>query len=68
MSLLEVQSVSVVFGGLVAFGTVALRILSFSFIPAMFTFVKEEKLEKFAQTEDVDVGGVRQIREMARDQ
>ena len=35
-----------VFGGLVAFGTIALRILSFSFIPAMFTFVKEEKIEK----------------------
>ena len=50
-----------VFGGLVAFGTVALRILSFSFIPAMFTFVKEEKLEKFAQTEDVDVGRTSQF-------
>ena len=43
-----------VFGGLVAFGTVVLRILSFSFIPAMFTFVKEEKLEKIAQSEDID--------------
>lgn len=45
-----------VFGGLVAFGTVALRILSFSFIPAMFTFVKDEKLAKIAQAEDVESG------------
>ncbi|MHB8880202.1 MAG: efflux RND transporter permease subunit [Thermodesulfovibrionales bacterium] len=42
-----------VFGGLVAFGTIALRILSFSFIPAMFTFVKDEKIEKIAHAEDV---------------
>jgi hypothetical protein len=42
-----------VFGGLVAFGTVMLRVLSFSFIPAMFTFVKEEKIEKIAHTEDI---------------
>lgn len=45
-----------VFGGLVAFGTIALRILSFSFIPAMFTFVKDEKLAKIAHSEDVDAG------------
>jgi predicted RND superfamily exporter protein len=43
-----------VFGGLVAFGTIGLRVLSFSFIPAMFTFVKEEKLEKIAQSEDIE--------------
>lgn len=43
-----------VFGGLVAFGTIGLRVLSFSFIPAMFTFVKEEKLEKIARSEDVE--------------
>jgi len=42
-----------VFGGLVAFGTVALRVLSFSFIPAMFTFVKDEKIEKIAHAEDI---------------
>jgi predicted RND superfamily exporter protein len=42
-----------VFGGLVAFGTIALRILSFSFIPAMFTFVKDEKIEKIAHAEDI---------------
>lgn len=42
-----------IFGGLVAFGTIALRVLSFSFIPAMFTFVKDEKIEKIAHTEDI---------------
>jgi len=42
-----------VFGGLVAFGTVMLRVLSFSFIPAMFTFVKEEKLDKTSEGEDI---------------
>jgi hypothetical protein len=41
-----------VFGGLVAFGTISLRLLSFSFIPAMFTFVKDEKIEKIAHAED----------------
>ena len=45
-----------VFGGLVAFGTISLRLLSFSFIPAMFTFAKEEKLAKIAQTEDASKG------------
>lgn len=45
-----------VFGGLVAFGTIALRILSFSFIPAMFTFVKDEKLAKIAHAEDAEAG------------
>ena len=47
-----------VFGGLVAFGTIALRILSFSFIPAMFTFVKDEKIEKIARSEDISAGGM----------
>ncbi len=42
-----------VFGGLVAFGTLALRILSFSFIPAMFTFVKDETIQRTSQREDV---------------
>lgn len=42
-----------VFGGLVAFGTIVLRLLSFSFIPAMFMFVKEEKIGKIAQAEDI---------------
>lgn len=42
-----------VFGGLVAFGTVSLRILSFSFIPAMFTFVKEENIRRASQREEL---------------
>lgn len=33
-----------VFGGLIAFGTVVLRLLSFSFIPAVLTFLREDKL------------------------
>src|SRR3989339_31607 len=45
-----------VFGGLIAFGTLALRILSFSFIPAMFTFVKEENIAKIAASEDIESG------------
>ncbi|MBI5643563.1 MAG: MMPL family transporter [Deltaproteobacteria bacterium] len=45
-----------VFGAVVAFGTVALRVLSFSFIPAMFTFVKEENIEKIATGEDISSG------------
>ena len=47
-----------IFGAVVAFGTVALRVLSFSFIPAMFTFVKEENLEKVAAGEDTSAGRV----------
>lgn len=42
----------IVFGGLVAFGTIALRVLSFSFIPAMFTFVKEDGIARIAASED----------------
>ncbi|MBI5888356.1 MAG: MMPL family transporter [Deltaproteobacteria bacterium] len=42
-----------IFGGLVAFGTVILRVLSFSFIPAMFTFVKAEKMEEASKDEDI---------------
>jgi predicted RND superfamily exporter protein len=45
-----------VFGGLVAFGTVMLRILSFSFIPAMFMFVKEANLHRASQREDMETG------------
>lgn len=45
-----------VFGAVVAFGTVALRVLSFSFIPAMFTFVKEKNIEKIATGEDISTG------------
>lgn len=50
MNIIPVQ----VFGGVVAFGTIVLRILSFSFIPAMFTFVKEEQIEKIAHAEDIE--------------
>ncbi|OGR07051.1 MAG: hypothetical protein A2511_00030 [Deltaproteobacteria bacterium RIFOXYD12_FULL_50_9] len=52
MNIVPVQ----VFGGVVAFGTVMLRLLSFSFIPAMFTFVSEKKLEKIAHSEDMHSG------------
>ncbi|MBI4839079.1 MAG: MMPL family transporter [Nitrospirae bacterium] len=50
-----------VFGAVVAFGTVALRILSFSFIPAMFTFVKEEKISKVSEDEDIAVSRTSQF-------
>ncbi|MDA8240649.1 MAG: MMPL family transporter [Nitrospiraceae bacterium] len=50
-----------VFGGLVAFGTLSLRILSFSFIPAMFTFVKEEKIAKIAAQEGAGMGKASQF-------
>ncbi|MDO8746658.1 MAG: MMPL family transporter [Thermodesulfovibrionales bacterium] len=46
-----------VFGGLVAFGAVMLRVLSFSFIPAMFMFVKESNIEKAAMDEDIETSG-----------
>ncbi|RJQ20549.1 MAG: hypothetical protein C4560_04945 [Nitrospiraceae bacterium] len=50
-----------VFGGLVAFGTVMLRVLSFSFIPAMFTFVNEEKIEKASRSEDIEFSRTSQL-------
>ena len=46
-----------VFGGVVVFGTLSLRLLSFSFIPAMFTFVKDEKISRIAEAEDVGLNG-----------
>ncbi|MDP2167732.1 MAG: MMPL family transporter, partial [Thermodesulfovibrionales bacterium] len=46
-----------VFGGLIAFGTVVLRLLSFSLIPAMLTFIKEEKIEKASEREDITTSG-----------
>ena len=54
-----------VFGGLVAFGTIVLRVLSFSFIPAMFTFVKDEKIEKISRSEDSEAGGSSFLRKLA---
>ncbi|MFZ6006330.1 MAG: efflux RND transporter permease subunit [Nitrospirota bacterium] len=50
-----------VFGGLIAFGTVMLRVLSFSFIPAMFTFVKEEKIERASRDEDITLSRTSQF-------
>jgi predicted RND superfamily exporter protein len=44
-----------VFGGLIAFGTVVLRLFSFSLIPAILTFVKEEKVARAAETENVEL-------------
>jgi len=44
-----------VFGGLIAFGTVVLRLFSFSLIPAILTFVKEEKVAKAVETESVEL-------------
>ena len=51
-----------VFGALVAFGTVVLRLLSFSFIPAVLTFVREEKLSAAAE----DAAGDRTARALGR--
>jgi hypothetical protein len=45
-----------VFGGLVVFGTVVLRLLSFSFIPAMFMFVRKETMAAASRSEDADLG------------
>lgn len=50
-----------VFGGLIAFGTIALRVLSFSFIPAMFTFVKDEHLQRAAGDEDISANRVSRL-------
>ena len=50
-----------VFGGLVAFGTIALRVLSFSFIPAMFMFVSDKTLARIAASEDEGTGKVSHI-------
>lgn len=62
MSIIPVK----VFGGLVAFGTVVLRVLSFSFIPAMFMFVKESHLDRAAQGEDITTGsGSKLLRALA---
>jgi hypothetical protein len=42
-----------VFGGLIAFGTVVLRLFSFSLIPAILTFVKEASIARAAGRESV---------------
>lgn len=51
-----------VFGALIAFGTVVLRLLSFSFIPAVLTFVREDKLARAAE----DAGEDRLARALGR--
>lgn len=50
MNIVPVQ----VFGGLIAFGTIILRLLSFSFIPAVLTFVREDKLAGAAEDVEQD--------------
>lgn len=51
MNIVPVQ----VFGGLIAFGTVVLRLFSFSLIPAILTFAKEEKIAKAAESESAEL-------------
>jgi hypothetical protein len=51
MNIIPVQ----VFGGLIAFGTVLLRLFSFSLIPAILTFLKEEKVAKAVEGESVEL-------------
>jgi len=51
MNIVPVQ----VFGGLIAVGTVILRLFSFSLIPAILTFVKEEKIARAAEHESVEL-------------
>jgi hypothetical protein len=51
MNIIPVQ----VFGGLIAFGTVVLRLFSFSLIPAILTFVKEEKIAKAVDSESAEL-------------
>lgn len=47
-----------VFGGLIAFGTVVLRLLSFSFIPAMLMLLNEKRLSSRSVSEDTERGRV----------
>jgi len=51
MNIVPVQ----VFGGLIAFGTIVLRLFSFSLIPAILTFVGEEKIARAAESENVEL-------------
>ncbi len=54
--LLFMQIVPVkVFGGLIVFGTVVLRLFSFSLIPAVLAVVREEKIGRVAAAEDIGV-------------
>lgn len=58
MNIVPVQ----VFGGLIAFGTVVLRLLSFSFIPAVLTLVREDRMAGAAE----DAGRDRAARVLGR--
>jgi hypothetical protein len=60
MNIIPVQ----VFGGLIAFGTVVLRLLSFSFIPAVLTFTREDRMVRAAGSESVE--GDRTARALGR--
>jgi len=52
--LLFMQIVPVkVFGGLIVFGTIVLRLLSFSLIPAILTVMREEKIGRVATGDDI---------------
>lgn len=52
--LLFMQIVPVkVFGGLIVFGTIVLRLFSFSLIPAILSVVREEKIGRAAAEEDL---------------
>ena len=52
--LLFMQIVPVrVFGGLIVFGTIVLRLFSFSLIPAILSVVREEKIGRAAAGEDI---------------
>ncbi|MDO8312639.1 MAG: MMPL family transporter, partial [Sideroxyarcus sp.] len=51
MNIVPVQ----VFGGLIALGTVVLRLFSFSLIPAILTFVKEEKIARAVEKESTEL-------------
>jgi len=52
--LLFMQIVPVkVFGGLIVFGTIVLRLLSFSLIPAILTVMREEKIGRVVTGDDI---------------
>ncbi len=56
-----------VFGGLIAFGTVVLRLFSFSLIPAILTFVREDRIARAAEHESVELDPIaRLLRRIAR--
>ncbi|MBI3610197.1 MAG: MMPL family transporter, partial [Nitrospirae bacterium] len=49
-----------IFGALVGFGTVILRLLSFSLIPAVLSLLKEENIRRASMREDIDTSPVSQ--------